>query len=251
MADQDKVVVHKHFKMGRGRYRFIGIWSAPSRGLLEVNPAAFNSAMNQRPAHCTMSCDHCGTGIQHHFIIEDEDHVRFSVGSSCIEKLGQQDLVESCRAAELNRQKQMRQDRLREKRERKNREYHEQLDRQRALNGGLTDDQVLMNKLIQREQELRVDYAQLTQPITQLLVRQGGGFCNQLGFEISIGRMPDTGARKIILEVMAKQTSRARKKSAAYESALKDVTALYESIEAKCKALHDAHQAFLRELGRT
>ncbi|KOE95819.1 hypothetical protein ACS91_00470 [Vibrio parahaemolyticus] len=60
MTEENKELLHKHFRMGRGKYRLISIWSAPSKAVLESNPMGYNKMMAERPKYCNMVCDHCG-----------------------------------------------------------------------------------------------------------------------------------------------------------------------------------------------
>ena len=80
--------VHENFQFGEAPFRFIGVWSAPSRSLLEQNPAAYNLQMQAKPKFCHFGCDHCGTAIEHHYVIRDAKGDKYCVGSSCIAKVG-------------------------------------------------------------------------------------------------------------------------------------------------------------------
>jgi hypothetical protein len=52
------------------------------------------------PVQCGGSCDFCGTGIMHSYTIVSSDGVAFKVGSDCVARTGDTQLIESLRAAE-------------------------------------------------------------------------------------------------------------------------------------------------------
>ena len=66
--------------------RIIGFFSIPSPSLAEHNPQAYAEAMSEIPVGAG-TCSHCGTGIVHHVVIQDEEGTRF-IGTTCAEKVG-------------------------------------------------------------------------------------------------------------------------------------------------------------------
>ncbi len=242
---EEKEVLHKHYEMGRGKYRLIGIWSAPSKAVLQANPRGYNNMMAERPKYCRMSCDHCGTGILHHFIIEDEDKKRFSVGSSCIDKLGQIELVTAAQKLEKERQKKLREERAELKRQEQHAQYEAEIAQQRENNGGLTDWEVLTQEREQREEQNEEQFCTLSAPIVALLEKAGGNFCEDMADSLARGVIPSGGAKRIVIEVMAKQKSGARKNSKAYNAVFPEMEALFESVETEFKKIKEAHYKFL------
>lgn len=247
MTEENKELLHKHFRMGRGKYRLISIWSAPSKAVLESNPMGYNKMMAERPKYCNMVCDHCGTGIIHHFILEDEDKERFSVGSSCIEKLGQYDLVTAAQKMEKERQRQLREERAEKKRAEQHAKYEAEIEEQRKKNGGLTDHEVLIEERKQRELDNKKKYSELSAPIVALLEKAGGNFCSDMADNLRNGSMPSGGAKRIVIEVMTKQHTGARKNSKAYNATHPEMEALFESVEAEFKVISEAHYAYLHK----
>lgn len=78
--------------LGKAPYRCLGVWSAPSKSLMEHNPEAFNMAWREAPKlsdgfHLT-TCAHCGTNISDAYIVKSGDGLLFAVGSSCAGKIG-------------------------------------------------------------------------------------------------------------------------------------------------------------------
>lgn len=248
MENSDKkVLIHKYFQMGAGKYRLIGIWSAPSQSELESSPIGYNEMMTERPNCCNMVCDHCGTGILHHFIIEDEEKTQFSVGSSCIDKLGQHELVTAAEKMEKDRQLKLRQKRSEKKREEKYAKYEFELEEQRKKNGGLTDEEVLSEERKQRELDNENKYLDISKPIVSLLEKAGGNFCQDMAISLRNGSMPSAGAKRIVIEVMAKQESGARKNSKAYNEVMPEMIELFQSVESEINSIKESHLKFLHE----
>lgn len=247
MADEKKVVMHKHYEMGRGKYKYIGVWSAPSSGTLESNPHAYNSMMESKPSYCRMCCDHCHTGIIHHHIIEDEDGKRFSVGSSCIAKLNQTELVTEFQKAEKERKAQLRIERGIQRQMERNAAYELELDEQRKKNGGLTDHEVSLEERKKLESENDDKIRELSDPIVALLKKAGGNFCYEMAKSMRNGSMPTGGAKRIVIEVMTKQHTNSRKNSKAYKEAYPEMEALFNSVESEFKTIEEHHRAFLNK----
>ena len=67
--------------------KVIGFFSLPSHMMAEHNPRAYSDAMRSAPQH-SGTCSHCGTGILHHVVIQDEDGTKRFIGSDCALKVG-------------------------------------------------------------------------------------------------------------------------------------------------------------------
>ncbi|PSV00373.1 hypothetical protein [Photobacterium kishitanii] len=244
MSDS-KVVVHKHYNMGRGAYRLIGIWSAPSQSLSGTNPRAYNIAMDTRPKCCHMTCDHCGTGIIHHFIIKDEDGKEFCVGSSCIDKLGQQDLITKAKAMENERKRKLRQAQAEKKRQERHEAVEAELECQRKKNGGLTNKEMLAKQQRCIKNDFADKYREVSAPITELLSKAGGNFCESIISSLESGNTPKGSGKGIVIEIMTKQTTKSRKNSEAYNDALERMTEVFLTTEEK---INDLREDFQRKL---
>lgn len=219
-------IVHEHYQMGQAPYRFIAVWSAPSKSLQEANPAAYSIEMSARPKVCKFMCDHCGTSIEHHFIIRDANGVEFCVGSTCIDKVGQVLNLSDAEAAERNRQKELRQARAEAKREAQRIARVVELNAQRERNGGLTDWELEKQELeeqLKLEKEAnanRYDYF-----ITHLL-NDGGDFAKDLARSLKeSGNIYGRGVT-IMLDIIAK--SAGRKGSKAYNAKREEATIKWE-----------------------
>ena len=209
----DLVTIHKHYQMGEAPYRFLGVWSAPSASLAEQNPNAYNNAMASRPACCRLTCDHCGAPIMNHYIIRDMKGNKFSVGSSCIDKIDDVENTSKVDAARKAHEKKLRQARAEKKREDERTAREAELQAQRDRNNGLTDWE--LNQQQQRtahEAELEAKREKLAYFINAL--DEGNNFEGELRDNLMSGHLPYGRGQTIMLEIIAKKAG--RKNSKAY-----------------------------------
>lgn len=246
MTEPKKVVRHKHYRMGQGNYRLVGFWEAPSRAVLEQNPMAYNNMMASAPAYCRCCCHHCGTGIRLHFILEDDLGDRYSVGSSCIDKLGQKELVTEAHAMKLERDRAKRKEAADRKREQQHKDREAKLQAQRDKNGGLTDHEVKQKEREDREKQNALQYREISKPIKTLLRAAGGEFCNSIINSLNEGKMPSGGGKSITIEIMTKQKSGARKNSKAYKAVYPEMETLYNEISSQFNKIRESHLTYLQ-----
>lgn len=84
---------HPFAHLGPAPYRFVGMFSIPSKSLLEANPEAYYRAIAEsplEPGRGTGACACCGTYITNIYIIECGDRSRWGVGCDCILKLARE-----------------------------------------------------------------------------------------------------------------------------------------------------------------
>lgn len=232
MIEEKTVVRHKFFRMGSGGgFRLISLWSAPSRAVLEQNPRAYNIQMSMRPKCCRFQCDHCGMPIEHHYILKDSNGDTFSVGSSCVEKVGQEELITQAKAIKLEADRKKRQE-AREKRNEERRLAQEaEFQAQRDRNGGLTDYEVKIKKREEAHEAFHDLCFEVSRPIVKMLKAAGGNFCLDVAQQLREGRIPSNNAKRIVIEIMAKQKSGSRKGSKAYQAAHPEAEELFNSVE--------------------
>jgi len=222
-------VVHKHFTFGTAPFRFVGIWSAPSKGLLEANPEAYNAQLRNKPECCHFSCDHCGTSINNHCIIVDATGKRFTVGTDCVEKTNHTEVVSKVKLALKQKAKAARDAKRQAEQAARQAAYDAELQAQRDANGGLTDSEVAHKKAYAAHQEKLAIVA----PVVNALNAAGGDFCASIAQGYRNGSAPRGRAKEIVIEIVANQSG--RKGSAAYEAALNGAAKLVESIEIEIK----------------
>ena len=219
-------VAHKHYQMGQAPYRFITVWSAPSKSLQEANPAAYNIQMGARPKVCRFMCDHCGTGIEHHFIIRDANGAEFCVGSSCIHKIGAVFNLSDAEDAERHRQKELRRDRAEAKREAQRIAREAELDAQRERNGGLTNQELADQELKEQIRlEKEANFYRYEYFISHLLDDRGY-FAKDLARSLKDGSGLYGRGVDIMLDIIAK--SAGRKNSKAYNAKLEEAKIKWE-----------------------
>lgn len=232
-ATADNVVVHRHFEMGVAPYRLVGVWSAPSTSVLEVNPTAYNLAMASAPRSCRGTCDHCGTGIIHHFIIRDSRRNDFVVGSSCVEKVGDAKLMKACEA----KQREMAKAKREAKREAEMQARHAaamaELDAQRARNGGLTDAEVAQQEREQAEQARQDQREEAAEYFIVALEENDTDFARSVARDLRNGSLPYGGGKKILIKIATKYHSGAsRVNSKAYDAELDKADVAFEGLKA-------------------
>ncbi|WP_119564932.1 hypothetical protein [Vibrio cholerae] len=240
MSLPQPVASHKHFRMGVGIYRLVGQWSAPSKAMLEANPSGYALQMSLRPLCCKLICDHCGTSIIHHFIIEDEEKQRFSIGSSCVSKLGQHELVSAVQKFERERKSRERKVAAKNKQIERQKIIDADLAAQRDQNGGLTDREFAIKEKELRDEFIEDNCWELTRPIVLLLKNVGTNFCNQIISGMKQGRMPEGKAKEIVIEIMAKQCSSNSNNKKAYSSSLDEMRSLYDTVAGQCQNVKEA-----------
>lgn len=86
---------HKHFTMGAGTtYKHVGFWYPLTGKKSKEFPLYAQQLEANKPAVCKGVCDNCGTHIVYHHIIEDTKGQQFVVGSECVKKLNDVELIE-------------------------------------------------------------------------------------------------------------------------------------------------------------
>ena len=98
--------------LGKAPFKFLYVASLPSPSLAEQNPQAYQNAMRDLPKGVALGCcAYCGHDLVHNFIVRSSDGKEFSVGSECIEKVGDKGLITAVRLHE----RQVRQEKRRAK----------------------------------------------------------------------------------------------------------------------------------------
>jgi len=193
--------------MGVAPYKYVGIWSAPSKAVQEANPNAYNLAMSSRPECCHFSCDHCGTGINNHCIIVDATGMRFAIGTDCLNKLHDVENLSKADADKKAHEKALRKARADKKREEKRHATEVELQRQRDNNDGLTDwelnQKTAQDELLHARKVRRIDAAYFIDALNA----SGGDFCRDIVRTIENGLMPYGRGRSIVCEIAAKYHS--------------------------------------------
>lgn len=96
METIEKIHPFENSGMGIGPFEYVGFIELPSSSFGSHNPSAYNTLLAQAHTEASDygvtlgSCNHCGTGLRHHCVIEDSRGKTFVVGNVCVQKTGDQ-----------------------------------------------------------------------------------------------------------------------------------------------------------------
>ncbi|MGL4481883.1 MAG: hypothetical protein ACRCTW_05100 [Lactococcus garvieae] len=146
-------VKHRYFKMGAGTtYQHVGFWYPITGKTAKDLPELALQMQEGKPDICQGICDHCGTKIVYHHIIADENGQQFVVGSECIKKLDDVQLIEVSEKVEKEALKA------------KKVQVRNMMDKkEREINGGLTNKEMrkkLAQEIAEQTKEKRIIAAQ-------------------------------------------------------------------------------------------
>jgi len=223
-----KKLHHKAYQFGTAPFRYIGIWSPPSKALLEANPNAYNQAMAGRPKCCGFCCDHCGMSIEHHCIIVDAKGEKYTVGSSCIFKVDDCENLTQVEADVKARQKANRKRLADAKREKASAEREAVMQAERDANGGLTNYELGVKNRADIAKTNADAYLELAKYFVVIL-NFSGDFGKSIVRGFTNGRIPTGGGKTIVIEIVAKAAG--RKNSKAYNAKLPEVEAEFDKLE--------------------
>lgn len=198
------VITHRWERFGyKAPYRITGLWSAPSPSLAEQNPSAYNAALASAPSACRGTCDVCGIGITHHYMVKDSTGKVFAVGSDCVLKADDTKLISEMRAiknkaardaAKAKRDAQRIADMAAAEADR---------EAQRQRNGGLTDYEVEANRLALEKEEKRLAFRAAHPDLVAALEHSDFGQSILVDFMYS-GKFPQNRAFGICADIFAK-----------------------------------------------
>lgn len=207
--------------MGQGPYSFVGYAKIPSNELAGQNPDAYNNALRALPVvKAGMgTCAACGMAIMHVFVVKDGNGDCWGVGSSCIEKTGDEALCDPVKVAAAKAQREARRVAREAKRER---------DRKRWLDtvvDGVSNRDRLQRQQEQHDIQLRarqreqVERAKVWFFMLPLL-DSGSPWCKDIAAGIANGQLPQGRAVDILRDVWGK--GHGRRGTKAYEAAVSD-----------------------------
>lgn len=220
------ILVHKQYQMGTAPYKLVGFWSMPSQ-----SSAAYEVGMQTRPSCCNGMCNHCGTGIVHHYIIKDAEGRNFVVGSSCIDKLNDTELLSAKKI--MDRRNQIAKNNA--KREAKRATELAELDRQRLANGGLTDNEIIWKAKQDAETARVAPIVSIVSEIAKELSDGKRGFCDSISEQMLRGELPKGRAKDIVLEILSKYAGRTGSKK--YQTRYDEVLDILNSAEVTANLL--------------
>ena len=149
----------KIFKMGAGTtYKYVGFWFPLTKKEAVNFPEMAGKIEAERPDECQGICDHCGTSIVYHHIVEDVNGERFSVGSECIKKLEDTNLANQAESVERDLVK-----------KRKALVKIEKEAFEREVNGGLTNKEMRKKCLDELKVQLAEKRKSIVAPVVDMI----------------------------------------------------------------------------------
>lgn len=215
--------------MAIGPYRFVGLWSFPSRTLAERNPSAYNIALGTMPRNLEGgcgTCSHCGMAISNVFIVESvPTGKRFGVGCDCVQKTGDKALGDRVKVAKARHEAQLR----RERAEQRRREAHERYLDTVCPKTGETNRARLACEAAERDAKQAAILAKgaVYGPIADRLADGCGGFRDSVARDLRAGRSISPRAIDIVCDILAKQVGRSGSK--AYEAEYESVAVFFNT----------------------
>lgn len=197
----DTILTHKFTDAGLGQapFRFTGV---------SENVFKFPDG-GTKPGGC---CDYCFTGIRYEFHIVSADGKKSKVGCDCIKRVNDHKLM---KVADIAKKKLIKEKKL--ETQRKNREA--ELERQRQINGGLTDYELRFQQ--EQEEKKRLINEGLQKGLkwaNEVARLEDGknGFRDSVAEDMRFGRLPMGKGLSITIDILAKQMG--RRDSKAYEA---------------------------------
>lgn len=212
--------------LGKAPFKVVGIWTMPSRSLMEHNPEAWNNAIRSAP--CAVgSCAYCWTALSIHYIIRDAKGKQFAVGSECVRKTGDAGLVKAATVLKNKRAREI----SAEKREKKR---VAKLQAERDKNGGLTNYE-LQEKKWEDEKKAKLEalkpFIKILSPYANRIKDGKGGFCDSIASSLRQGKLPRGKGLGITIDILSKQSG--RRNSKAYNEEYDSLATLFEKISNK------------------
>ena len=212
----EKVLDHKWERadLGKPPYRFIGLYSYPSKGLLEAgNIEGYNNQMRMAPDFIGGVCHYCGTPIMHFYMCQSADGHKFAVGSECVGNIGDAKLMTAAKKAKNAMLREQARERRAKKEEADRLACEAALQEERDRNGGLTDWEVEQKAAAEAEAARVAPIVEILEPLAYRLADGRGGFCDSVARDLRRGQIPYGRGRDIMIEILAKDAGRMNSKA--------------------------------------
>ncbi len=216
--------------MGVAPYQFVTVISLPASSLQGANPEAYRSELSACSAAaksygvdlCT--CDYCGTSLVHNFVIRDAAGTHFIVGSDCVNKTGDAELITVTEAARREFERTKRQALAVAKHSAKEAAREAGLEAERNANGGFTLTEVRDTFTAIANAKLEAATAGICDELVSVIVSSGatGDFMTSIIADLNSGKklfnLPQR-AINILSEVYAKAKTGKTMRNAAAKAA--------------------------------
>ena len=198
-------------------YRCVGIASLPTKSLAEANPFAYSKALAEIPkGYGCGSCSICGTPLVHNYLMMDAEGARFAVGSDCVKKSGNAQLVSAIEKERLAFNRAKAKARRDEVWAQKQAAHEAVLEAERSKNGGLTDYELEQQKKMVADAESRAARVAANRWVVEAL---SGCWMTSTLTELSSGRVSLSDLSRGGLYRLAEEYGKlaGRKKSKAWQ----------------------------------
>lgn len=201
------VLVHKWEELGLGTppYKCVGMFSMPSPKIAEANPTAYNTIMQSAPQEFRIgSCSVCGMGLVNNFLIKSLDGKKFSVGCDCIKKRGDSKLIAE---VEFIKKRIAREKRLVKTEEKRKQQLIQQnliLEKERLVNGGLTNAEVAKIAEEKKQTEKREYIRAELHDIFSVIDCKTSDFWKSISESLSKGYLPYGRGWDILMSELSK-----------------------------------------------
>lgn len=176
-------------------------------------------------------CEHCGTGLKNRFFVKSKDGKVSVVGIDCLQKTGDQGLIDGEKRLRNQLRNEAREARINEltaQRKAQDRNRFDGKTREEVIEGLREEIQNLRDTLYENvfdHEATRVLKSGNRSPFEQSVIEKA-----------SKGETFSSGMLNILIEIFAKKQSGARKNSKAYKEALPEAQALADSYQSLLQA---------------
>ncbi len=200
----DSQTMNKWEKQGLGKapFRLVGMFSLPSRALLEANPTAYNNEMALMPRGFHIgSCGVCSISLINNFLIKSACGQKFSVGCDCVKKTGDTVIIDQVKEKKKAIAKAKRDAKRKAEFEKREAKIQQELADQREKNGGLTNDELEKQNRIDLQNRKQYKMQCILSPVIAALEEKNGGFAEDMIDSINRAKMPTSGALAICAKI--------------------------------------------------
>ena len=186
LSDKDQLHPFERADLGQSPFRYVGMRE---------------NVYSACPGHSQPggTCAYCGQGIRYECVIKSHDGKTFVVGMDCVAKLGRADncLVDAVKRERLKLEQAKRQAERDARWAAREAENKAELDRQRQVNGGLTDYELGKQKAAEEERLKADQYKQANQWLINALKGKDGYFVDSMRRELQVRSIASLSSRQI------------------------------------------------------
>jgi hypothetical protein len=214
------ILTHKWQENGIGfaPFRVVGLISLPPSSLAEDNNYAYQSMMHAAHQQANEfgvvlgSCQVCSNGIMNNYVVRDANGKKFVVGCDCVAKTDDSKMEDEVKVINRKVKAELRQAAWGEKMAKISQKANNEAERQRSVNGGLTDAEIAKAAA---DAKAAANAAQFDW-LLSVLDGNGSEFAFSIADEIRRGRNPSAFSDRclsIIADIYCKSFGRSGSKA--------------------------------------